>query len=68
MEWVTRKEWLNRFEKVLEDHVLPACDDTGLEVDEIVSILGEDYFMSTVWGCAFEDADAGVRERQQHRR
>ncbi|OCK61593.1 hypothetical protein [Bradyrhizobium sp. LMTR 3] len=55
MEWVTREEWRDRFEEVLEFHVLPACDDTGLEPDEIVSILGEDMFMRTVWACAFED-------------
>jgi hypothetical protein len=35
--------------------VLPTCDETGLEADEIISILGEDLFMSTVWACAFED-------------
>jgi hypothetical protein len=39
----------------LEDHVLPACDETGLEPDEAVSILGEGLYMSTVWACAFED-------------
>ncbi|MEH2622998.1 hypothetical protein V1292_001053 [Bradyrhizobium sp. AZCC 1719] len=55
MEWVTRDEWRDRFEVVLEYHVLPACDDTGLEPDEIVSILGEDKFIRTVWACAFED-------------
>ena len=55
MNWTTREPWRDRFEAVLEDHVLPACDETGLEPDEIVSILGKDLFMSTVWACAFED-------------
>src|SRR5258708_31192696 len=55
MKWATREPWRDRFEAVLEDHVLPACDETGLEPDEIVSTLGEDLFMSTVWACAFED-------------
>lgn len=55
MKWAGREPWCDLFEAILEDHVLPACDDTGLEADEIVSLLGEDLFMSTVWACAFED-------------
>lgn len=55
MKWASREEWRDRFEMVLEDHVLPACEDTGLAPDEIVSMLGNDYFMRTVWACAFED-------------
>ncbi|MEH2558863.1 hypothetical protein V1286_006392 [Bradyrhizobium algeriense] len=55
MKWATREPWRDRFEMVLEDHVLPTCDETGLAVDDIVSTLGEDLFMSTVWACAFED-------------
>ena len=55
MKWASREEWRDRFEAVLEDHVLPACDETGLEVDDIVSILGEDMFLRTVWARAFED-------------
>ena len=38
-----------------DDHLLPACDQTDLDVDDVISILGENWFMSTVWGCAFED-------------
>jgi hypothetical protein len=55
MKWATREPWRDLFEAILEDHVLPACDETGLEAEEIVSILGEDLFMSTVWASAFED-------------
>jgi hypothetical protein len=55
MKWTTREPWRDRFEAVLEDHVIPGCDETGLEADEIVSILGEDQFMSAVWASAFED-------------
>src|SRR5215204_4895674 len=55
MKWATREPWRDRFEAVLEDHVLPTCDETGIEADEIVSILGEDLFMSAVWASAFED-------------
>jgi hypothetical protein len=55
MKWLTRDEWRNRFAEVYDDHLLPACDPTDLDVEAIISILGEDWFMSTVWACAFED-------------
>jgi hypothetical protein len=55
MSWATREQWRDRFEAVLEDHVLPTCHQTGFEVDDIISILGEKLFTSTVWACAFED-------------
>lgn len=55
MKWLTRDEWRDRFAEVYDDHLLPACDRTDLDVDDVISILGEDGFMSTVWGCAFED-------------
>lgn len=55
MKWLTRDEWRDRFAEVFDDHLLPACDQTDLDVDDVISILGEDGFMSTVWGCAFED-------------
>jgi hypothetical protein len=55
IKWSTRGRWAERFEWVLEDHVLPTCDETDLEIDDIVATIGEDLFMSTVWACAFED-------------
>jgi len=55
MKWLTRDEWRDRFAEVYDDHLMAACDQTDLDVDEIISILGQDRFMSTVWGCAFED-------------
>jgi hypothetical protein len=55
MKWLTRDQWSGRFAEVYDDHLLPTCDQTDLDVDEIISILGEDWFMRTVWGCAFED-------------
>lgn len=55
IKWSMRDRWADRFEEVLADHVLPACDETGLDMDEIVAMMGEDLFMSTVWACAFED-------------
>src|SRR5262249_59276049 len=37
------------------DHLLPACRRTGLDAEEVTAILGENWFMTTVWGSAFED-------------
>lgn len=55
IKWSTRDPWSDRFAEVLEDHLLPTCEETGLTVDDIVSTVGEDFFTSTVWACAFED-------------
>ncbi|MGY3617728.1 hypothetical protein [Bradyrhizobium sp. USDA 10063] len=55
IKWSTRERWAGRFEAILEDHLMQTCDETGLEIDDIVSTIGEDLFMSMVWACAFED-------------
>ena len=55
IKWSMRDRWADLFERVLEDHVLPTCDETDLETDDIVATIGEDLFMSRVWACAFED-------------
>ncbi|MFX4975052.1 hypothetical protein ABTB64_19675, partial [Acinetobacter baumannii] len=55
IKWSGRDDWAECFEETLEDHLQPACEQTGLGIDEIVETLGEDLFMSTVWPCAFED-------------
>jgi hypothetical protein len=55
MKWSKRDPWGDRFDQIFEDHLLPACDETGVATDDVVSIVGQDLFMSTVWACAFED-------------
>jgi hypothetical protein len=55
MKWLTRAEWRNRFAEVYDHHLLPACRRTGFDAEEVIAILGENWFMTTVWGCAFED-------------
>src|SRR5258708_1005571 len=55
MKWLTRNPWDDRFSDILADHMLPACDENGLDEDELIAIVGKDRFMSTVWACAFED-------------
>jgi hypothetical protein len=55
MKWLTRVEWRDWFAEIYDHHLLPACQQTGLDAEEVVAILGENWFMTTVWGCAFED-------------
>src|SRR5262249_41201775 len=55
MQWLTRAEWRDRFAEVYDHHLLPACHRTGFDAEEVIAILGENWFMTTVWGCAFED-------------
>jgi hypothetical protein len=55
MKWLTRAEWRDRFAEVYDHHLLPACRRTGFDAEEVMEILGKSWFMTTVWGCAFED-------------
>jgi hypothetical protein len=55
IKWLTRAEWGDWFAEIYDHHLLPACQQTGLDAEEVVAILGENWFMTTVWGCAFED-------------
>jgi hypothetical protein len=55
MKWLTRAEWRDWFAEIYDHHLLPACQQTGLDAEEVMAILGENWFMTTVWGCAFED-------------
>ncbi|MFB9266871.1 hypothetical protein ACFFWD_27540 [Bradyrhizobium erythrophlei] len=55
IKWTAREPWRDRFEQILEDHLQPTCDETGLEADDIVATVGEDLFISSAWACAFED-------------
>ncbi|MGY8709726.1 hypothetical protein RAD16_28640 [Bradyrhizobium sp. 18BD] len=55
IKWSMRDRWADQFEAIFEDHLMQTCDETGLDMDEIASTVGEGLFMSTVWACAFED-------------
>ncbi len=55
MKWLTRAEWRDWFAEIYDHHLLPACQQTGLDAEEVVAILGENWFMTTVWGSAFEN-------------
>ena len=30
-----RDPWRDRFDEILEDHLLPACDETGVATDDV---------------------------------
>jgi hypothetical protein len=63
IKWSQRREWRDNFETALERHVGPACRSAGIGLDELAEIIG-DHWMSTLWGCVFEDlVSAGRAER-----
>ena len=52
---VRRAEWAEPFEDVLDEHFSGACDAFDLDgLEDLASILDADW-VSTLWGCAFED-------------
>jgi hypothetical protein len=40
IKWSMRDPWRDRFNQILEDHLLPACDETGVATEDVVSIVG----------------------------
>ena len=63
IKWSQRGEWRDNFEAALERHVGLACSSAGIGLDELGEIIG-DHWMSTLWGCVFEDlVSAGRAER-----
>ena len=54
IKWSQRGEWRDNFEAVFDRHVGAACRGAGIGLDELAEIIG-DHWMSTLWGCAFED-------------
>jgi len=54
IKWLGREEWRSSFEEVLNQHLGPACETTGIGLDELAESLGNHEFMM-LWACAFED-------------
>jgi hypothetical protein len=54
MKWAQRDEWRGVLADVLEQHLGPACNGAGVDVDELADVIGSGWLM-TLWGCAFED-------------
>ena len=54
MKFLSRDEWREPFEEILQGHLFVACRNAKFETDELSDILGPATAM-TLWGCAFED-------------
>lgn len=54
MKFLTRDVWSDCFDEVFEIHFGPVLNAAGMEFDDLVEIIGEDWAMA-LWGCAFED-------------
>lgn len=54
MKFLSRDEWRDCFEDVLDDHFGPVLDASNMEFDDLAEMLG-DHWAMTLWGCAFED-------------
>ena len=54
MKFLSRDEWREPFEEILQAHLFVACRNAEVEVDELGDILGTATAM-TLWGCVFED-------------
>jgi hypothetical protein len=63
IKWAQRDEWRDDFGAVFERHVGSACRGAGVGLEQLEQIIG-DQWMSTLWGCAFEDfVSSGRMER-----
>jgi len=54
LAWALREEWADEWGAVLTDHLVPACDDLDIDVDELETILGQGAY-DVVVACAVED-------------
>ena len=54
MKWLRRDPWREAFKDVLDRHLGPACDQAGIEIEQLADIIGDDL-VASLWGCAFED-------------
>jgi hypothetical protein len=54
MAWASRQDWADDWAHVLSEHLVPACDELGIEVEELEATLGDDGY-GVVFVCAVED-------------
>ncbi len=52
--WSKREEWRGALAALLDRHSAQACAAVGVEVEDIVDVLGDDA-ATVLWGAAFED-------------
>jgi len=54
MKWLTREEWREPFDELIERHLGPACEQAGITPDELADTIGG-HHGNVLWGCIFED-------------
>jgi hypothetical protein len=54
MKWLRRDPWSDAFQEVLDRHLVLACDQAEIEIDDLADLIGADM-VAVLWGCAFED-------------
>lgn len=59
-DWARRDPWCDRMAAMIERHLLPACEDNGLSIEDLPDVIGP-LAMSTL-DCAFEDCCTTVWE------
>lgn len=66
MEWACRYDWAEEWSYVLAEHLVPVCDELGIEPQGLESTLGSDGF-GIIFDCAPEDLPQ-LRTRGSQRR
>ncbi len=54
MAWASRQDWADDWAQVLSEHLVPACEDLGIDADALEATLGDDGY-GVVFVCAVED-------------
>jgi len=54
MKWLSREEWRDAYNELLDWHLAPACAKADIAIDGLPALIGDQSFM-VLWGCVFED-------------
>ncbi|MBI2716162.1 MAG: hypothetical protein HYX37_17150 [Rhizobiales bacterium] len=54
MKWLSRDEWREPFDDLIERHLGPACERAGIARDQVADAIGGEH-AGVLWGCLFED-------------
>jgi hypothetical protein len=53
-KWLSREEWQEPFNELLERHLIPPCEAAGVAFEKLAGMIGDER-ASVLWGCALED-------------
>ena len=54
MKFLSRPDWEEEYACFLDSHLAPACEELGIEIEDIGDFLDNAAF-ATIFGCVFED-------------